>query len=146
MKKIEISKEQLIELQDSGHTKEEIAEILGVSYRTVENKQRKYGLIKPKNVLQPEIREKIIEMHQSGKSVGSIAKNTGYRYHTVYHMLRAAGLLNVRGYAMQAAQKADVHSTEPKALQYAQKRRPKITVLVAGGRTYDDVTDYYVPY
>lgn len=138
-----ISKEQLEKWRAEGYSYREIAKAAGVCMSTVRNSLARYGMVGAHFVTEEE-RQMFCQLRQQGLSTVEISGITGRSKSAVNTALKAAGLIGKPAEEAKEEPKEDIF--KPQVIRYAEKRKPKAVKIVAGGKEWWDVSEFWIPH
>ena len=141
--KAKITKDQLIDWRSKGYDYEKIARLAGIKPKTVGYYVRKYGLSECKRVTDQDEKQ-FCEMHQDGYSVERIAELTGFVYSTVYKVVKAAGLIPDKRTKFTEVKNSESTIFTPQVRNYAKPKKRTAFRTVICGKSYIDITDFYI--
>ncbi|MBD5395622.1 MAG: hypothetical protein HDR71_15480 [Lachnospiraceae bacterium] len=141
--KANVTKEQLIEWRSKGYSYDQIAQIMGISPKGVGHYVRKFGLSKRK-VVTDQDKKQFCEMYQDGYSADRIAELTGFAYSTIYHVINAAGLIRDKRIKFSETEDNESDMFAPQIRNYAKPKKRTAFRTVISGKSYIDITDFYI--
>ena len=140
--KEKLSKEQLEKWRAAGYSYREIAKAAGVCMSTVRNSLARYGMVGAYFVTEEE-KQNFCKLRQQGLSTVEISEITGRSKSAVNNALKEAGMI---GKQTEETKEEIKDIFEPRVIRYAEKRKPKAVKIIAEGKEWWDVSDFWIPY
>ena len=126
------------ELHEAGSSIEAIAEATEYSVNSVKQLMPKAGIGKGRRL--KDFEKEIVEMRSDGKSLREISEKFGFNICVISKFLCKIGCNKNR----QWEKEEEFEEFDRSKLEYAKENKPRLEVVILGGRRYVDVYDLIV--